>query len=183
MNCKQAPAPQNLNDCLRASIFRLPLVPCSSSFQEMARGKDFRLPLGLTSQQQMVRSSLMGWWIKTSEECLELKHRTIEIAIKIFDIYCWKKYGVALKEAQKPSSEFARHILDIPYEYKLTMTTCFFTASKYEEIYPPCLNDFVYYNEQFLTRKAVLEKEVDILQNVDYNIALLSDFYEVYFSE
>jgi hypothetical protein len=34
----------------------------------------------------------LGWWIKASRDLLELKFRTIDLAIKLFDNYCYLKF-------------------------------------------------------------------------------------------
>lgn len=59
------------------------------------------------------------------------------------------------------------HILDNKYESQLTILTCFFSAAKYEEIYPPALNDFLFTGsseKEKVERKAVIAREVDIIE-------------------
>jgi hypothetical protein len=42
-------------------------------------------------------------------------------------------------------------------------------ASKYEEIYPPILNDFVYITDKAYTREQVLEMERIMLTSLDFS--------------
>lgn len=43
-------------------------------------------------------------------------------------------------------------------------------ASKYEEIYPPYVKDFVYITDKAFTKEQVLEMEQSMLLNLDYNL-------------
>ena len=135
------------------------------------------------------RAAILGWWINKARDTLKLKNRTIDIAIRIFDYYCFKKYEESKKEGIKNKRKEPLHILDSRYETKLTATTCFFSASKYEEIYPPVLNDFLYYeNDKYsdkVEREAVIQREVEIiyLTNVNYTISLITDWFDLFSSE
>jgi hypothetical protein len=91
------------------------------------------------------RAAILGWWINQARDTLKLKNRTIDLAIRLFDYYCFKKYEESKKEGIRNKKGEPLHILDCRKEAKLTATTCFFSASKFEEIYPPVLNDFLYY--------------------------------------
>lgn len=53
---------------------------------------------------------------------------------------------------------------------QLVGVTALFLASKFEEIYPPTLAEFVYLTDGAYTTKEVLEKEIDILQKLDYQL-------------
>ena len=67
-------------------------------------------------------------------------------------------------------------------EGRLTATACFFSASKFYEVYPPSLDSFIYYHQDCLTRQAVIQKEADVMLNIDcrYDIALITDWFSLY---
>lgn len=43
-------------------------------------------------------------------------------------------------------------------------------TTKYEEIYPPTVKDFVYITDNAYTREEVLDTESDILQTLDFDL-------------
>lgn len=43
-------------------------------------------------------------------------------------------------------------------------------STKYEEIYPPTVKDFVYITDEAYTKEDVLEMESDILQTLDFDL-------------
>lgn len=43
-------------------------------------------------------------------------------------------------------------------------------ASKYEEIYPPEIKDFVYITDRAYTRDEILEMEAKILRTLEFNV-------------
>ena len=43
-------------------------------------------------------------------------------------------------------------------------------ATKYEEIYPPLLKDFVYISEDQFSEDKILEMELQILEQLDFDI-------------
>lgn len=49
-------------------------------------------------------------------------------------------------------------------------------ASKYEEIYAPEIRDFVYITDKAYTREEVLAQEYDMLQVLDFNITIPSEY-------
>jgi hypothetical protein len=49
-------------------------------------------------------------------------------------------------------------------------------ASKYEEIYPPYIKDFVYITDKAYTREQILAMEAEILSALDYNVTSPSSF-------
>lgn len=55
-------------------------------------------------------------------------------------------------------------------KYQLVGVTAMLIASKYEEIYPPYVKDFVYITDKAFTKEQVLEMEQSILLNLDYNL-------------
>ena len=51
-----------------------------------------------------------------------------------------------------------------------------FIASKYEEIYPPDLRDFVYVTDKAYTKKEILKMEGDILKELNFNVTVSSSY-------
>ena len=49
-------------------------------------------------------------------------------------------------------------------------------ATKYEEIYPPLLKDFVYVSDNQCMAEEILEKEKQILFELDFDIQLTSAY-------
>jgi len=47
-------------------------------------------------------------------------------------------------------------------------------ATKYEEIYPPEIKDFVYITDKAYTEEEVLEMEVNVLHTLDFNFTIPS---------
>ena len=43
-------------------------------------------------------------------------------------------------------------------------------ASKYEDIYPPPIQDFIYITDNAYTQKDILNMEYDILKKLDFNV-------------
>jgi hypothetical protein len=55
---------------------------------------------------------------------------------------------------------------------QLVGITCMFLAAKYEEIYPPECNDFVYISASVYTREQILAMESTILNAVEFNLTV-----------
>jgi hypothetical protein len=49
-------------------------------------------------------------------------------------------------------------------------------STKYEEIYPPTVKDFVYITDNAYTKEEVLEMECDILQVLDFDLQQTSQY-------
>lgn len=50
------------------------------------------------------------------------------------------------------------------------------TVTKYEEIYPPLLKDFVFIADNTYTAEEILEMEKDILFSLDFDLSLTTGF-------
>ena len=84
--------------------------------------------------------------------------------MRLFDCYCHLKHQEHHKKGEKKSKNGrTEHILDNQNESKLTVLACFFSAAKFEEIYPPSLNDFLYDNDHNYPKKTVILRELDII--------------------
>ena len=51
-----------------------------------------------------------------------------------------------------------------------------FIATKYEEIYPPDLRDFVYVTDKAYTKQEILKMEGNILKALNFNITVNSSY-------
>ena len=77
---------------------------------------------------------------------------------------------------------FDRYIEKLILEKKLTedlnivALTCLFIASKYEEIYPPYLQDYLDLYKNCYTKRDILIKEDDILSKLDFQVLSTSPF-------
>lgn len=69
--------------------------------------------------------------------------------------------------------------------YQLVATACLFIAAKYEEIYPPSLNDFVYICADTYDQQEIIEMESLILVDLDFNLVMTSPFvlHSIYSAE
>ena len=59
---------------------------------------------------------------------------------------------------------------------QLLGVTTLWVASKYEEIYPPELNDFLLVSENKFARSEIIEMEKDILHTLNFMITVPSSF-------
>ena len=61
-------------------------------------------------------------------------------------------------------------------KYQLLGVSAMLIASKYEDIYPPEIKDFVYITDYAYTRDEVKEMESDILNTLEYNVTISSQY-------
>jgi cyclin A len=57
---------------------------------------------------------------------------------------------------------------------QLVGVTCMLLASKYEEIYPPCVDDFVYITDNTYSKEQVLKMEHVVLKVLQFNMGSCS---------
>ena len=72
-----------------------------------------------------------------------------------------------------------RYLSTTPIErqtFQLLGTSCLFIAAKYEEIYPPDVNEFVYVTDDSYSKSQVLQMEMKILKVRPILINLFSKF-------
>lgn len=55
-------------------------------------------------------------------------------------------------------------------DYQLIGVTCMMIASKYEDIYPPFIKDFIYVTDQAYTKQQVVDMEVSILETLGFDL-------------
>ncbi len=58
----------------------------------------------------------------------------------------------------------------------LNITTVVFIAAKYEEIYPPDISDYIYLAENKITSEQILEREFEILDELDFELHICSPY-------
>jgi hypothetical protein len=135
----------------------------------------------LPPKLELNRIRLMEWAVVAGWDTLELKWKTVELAMRMFDYYLY------LFEAEKEKTKSSKgqkakkvpHLLDNLDACKLTMITILFSCSKYNEIYPPCLSDFSYVCNDKYGRTEILFKEVEIIEktNCAYAMTTVEHWY------
>jgi len=108
-----------------------------------------------------MRGILFNWLLEIQFK-FELKTRTIFLAANIFDRF------LQFKQVQKD------HL-------QLVGITCFWIASKYEDIYPPELKELIHLCDNLYTGQEILDCETEILSflNFDFVAVLNLDVFEV----
>jgi hypothetical protein len=103
------------------------------------------------------RFSFINLFISFQRE-FSLRQETLYLSINLFDRYI-----------QKIFSENK-----ITEDLNLIALTCLFIASKYEEIYPPYLKDFLDIFKNKYNKEEIFSKENDILSSLDFQILIIS---------
>lgn len=103
------------------------------------------------------RFSFINLFISFQRE-LFLRQETLYLSINLFDRYI-----------QKTSSENK-----ISEDLNKIALACLFIASKYEEIYPPYLKDFLDVFKNKYNKEEIFSKENDILSSLDFQILIIS---------
>jgi cyclin B len=118
------------------------------------REEDFSLPANILSRQKDVtpemRTILIDWLVELQEN-FELYHETLYLTVKMVDHYLNKK--------------------EVKREYlQLIGATAMLIASKFEELSPPLIDDFVYLCDDAYTSSELKRSERDMLQVIGYDI-------------
>ena len=110
-----------------------------------------------------MRGILFNWLIEVQNK-LELKLKTIFIAANIFDRF------LQFKKVKRN-------------KLQLVGITAFLIASKYEDIYPPEVNELYHYCDKIYEPKEFLECESEIISYLGFDFVFVSavDFNELYF--
>lgn len=98
-----------------------------------------------------MRSVLVDWLIEVGEE-YKLLSETVHLAVSYVD-------------------RFLSQMSVLRAKLQLVGTACLFIASKYEEIYPPELKDFVYITDDTYTKKQIIRMETLILQILGFDLS------------
>ena len=105
---------------------------------------------------ETTRSKLIDWIIKTHYN-FKLLPESLFLTINIIDRY------------------FASRQI-APREVQLVALAAMLIATKYEEIYPPLLKDYVFISDQMYAAEEILEMEKSILFQLDFDIQLTSAY-------
>ena len=97
-----------------------------------------------------MRTILVDWLVEVAEE-YRLHHETLFLCVDLID---------------KSLSKF-----DVPRsQLQLLGCACMLLAAKYEEIWPPTVDDFVYISDNTYTREEVLKMEQTVLKELKFCI-------------
>jgi len=103
------------------------------------------------------RFSFINLFISFQRELL-LRQETLYLSINLFDRYIQKIFS------ENKISE----------DLNIIALTCLFIASKYEEIYPPYLKEFLESYKNKYNKEEIFSKENDILSSLDFQILIIS---------
>lgn len=101
-----------------------------------------------------MRGILFNWLLEIQFK-FELKTRTIFLASNIFDRYL---------EVKQVSRD----------QLQLVGISCFWVASKYEDIYPPELKELVHLCDQLYSAEDIISCEADILSHLNFDFVFVS---------
>lgn len=99
--------------------------------------------------------AILNDWLVDVHSKFKLVDETLFLTINLIDRYL-EKEQVSRQKLQ------------------LVGVTCCFIASKYEEIYPPDLRDFVHVTDKAYTKQEILQMEGKILTALSFNITISS---------
>ncbi|TMW58361.1 hypothetical protein Poli38472_009920 [Pythium oligandrum] len=99
---------------------------------------------------EKMRTILVDWLIEVGEE-YELDSLTFHKAVNLVD-RCLAKFKINRKQ------------------FQLLGCACMMIAAKYEEVYGPNVDEFVYISDQTYTSEEMLEMESKVLQTLEYRI-------------
>lgn len=99
-----------------------------------------------------MRNILVDWLVEVGEE-YKLHRETLFLAVSYIDRF------LSLVGVHRP-------------KLQLVGTACMFIAAKYEEIYPPDVNEFVYITDDTYTRNQVIKMESVILKLLEFRLAV-----------
>lgn len=103
-----------------------------------------------------MREILIDWLVQVQMK-YQLRTETLFLTIHLIDCYL-SRQSINRKNLQ------------------LVGVAGMFIASKYEEIYPPTVDDFVYLTDSAYRKEDVLQMERDMLVKLDFNVHFTSAF-------
>lgn len=118
---------------------------------------NFRYMENQVEIQDRMRSILIDWLIEVHLK-FTLLPETLYLAVNLIDRFL-ERVGVRKTQLQ------------------LVGMTCLFIASKYEEIYPPECNDFVYIAANAYSREDIFEMEQNILNTLNFSLTAPTSLY------
>lgn len=115
------------------------------------------------------RMILVDWLAEVAIK-FKLLTETMFLTVNIIDRY------LALKTVSKKKLQVQEEIFSAN-KSQLVGITAMMIAAKYEEIYSPCLKDYIYISAKAYKKEEMLEMEVDMLMLLDFNLALPSPLH------
>lgn len=109
-----------------------------------------------------MRSVLVDWLIEVCEE-FSLENQTLHLAVAYIDKF------LSVMSVQRG-------------KLQLVGTACLLIASKFEEIFPPDVSDFIYVTDDTYSDRQLLKMEQLILNTLNYNVSKPTalDFLEIF---
>lgn len=104
-----------------------------------------------TDINEKMRTILVDWLVEVGEE-YDLHSQTFHKAVNLVD-RCLTKFKINRKQ------------------FQLLGCACMMIAAKFEEVYGPNVEEFVYISDQTYTAEEMLEMEGKVLQALEYRIA------------
>eukprot|EP00826_Nyctotherus_ovalis_P005139 TRINITY_DN11152_c0_g2_i3.p1 TRINITY_DN11152_c0_g2~~TRINITY_DN11152_c0_g2_i3.p1 ORF type:complete len:376 (-),score=87.78 TRINITY_DN11152_c0_g2_i3:19-1146(-) len=132
-------------------------VPEIAAYTRSIEGKFKIDPLYMNTQKDInntMRSILIDWLVDVNIR-FKLLPETLFLTVNIIDRYL-------------QSQQVKKHLL------QLVGVTAAFIASKYEEIYPPEIKDFVYITDYAYTKDEILLMEQKVLKTLEFNLNIPS---------
>ena len=123
---------------------------------------DYQKMLNLFSDEEFSKRLYCFHILINLSETFEFRQETIYLTMNIFD-----RYILSLKISNR-LGEITK------YTFKIILLACIFIASKYEEIYPPVLDD--YYEIFELPKNEILRAEYEILQYIKFEFHICSPY-------
>ena len=105
---------------------------------------------------ETIRSTLVDWMIQIHYN-FKLLPESLFLTINVIDRY------MSLNQVSKR-------------EVQLLGVAALLTVTKYEEIYPPLLKDFVFIADNTYTQEEILEMERRILFSLDFDLSLATSY-------
>jgi hypothetical protein len=106
--------------------------------------------------EETIRSTLVDWLIQIHYN-FKLLPESLFLTVNVIDRY-FSKHQISKREVQ------------------LVGIAALLIVTKYEEIYPPILKDFIYITENEYTAEEILDMEKKILFALDFDLNLCSSF-------
>ncbi|XP_053931573.1 G2/mitotic-specific cyclin-B3 isoform X2 [Cuculus canorus] len=117
------------------------------------REEKFILPNYMEKQSDIsrdMRAILVDWMVEVQEN-FELNHETLYLAVKLVDHYLVE-------------------VVSMRDKLQLIGCTAILIASKFEERYPPCVDDFLYICDDAYKREELIAMEISILTTLKFDI-------------
>ncbi|KHN73565.1 G2/mitotic-specific cyclin-B3 [Toxocara canis] len=120
----------------------------------VSREPKFRVGDYLKVQPQLTKEmrAVLADWMVEVQECFELNHETLYMAMKLTDLYLDRVPNVGRDDLQ------------------LIASTALFVAAKFDERSPPLIDDFMFICEDSFTREALIRMEHKMLKVIRFDL-------------